>query len=178
MATPTLNAVGFCAHYSEEGDRAFEYALNLTIRHRIQLNVFHFLADPFVLGDDPPRDLTRAELDRLVMDRERELRMYYDERAGDYLEVGFRLCQDNEWTELHRCLLVREFQILVLGYAGPDTIFAGRPIEEFAYGFVAPIVLVGPEGPYQYHLNSQAALIIDKLGIPDGCWTKIEPVTS
>ena len=178
MATPTLNAVGFCARYSEAGDRAFDYALQLTRHHGIQLNVFHFLADPYDPAEVPPDHLSRKELNRLVVERERELRMYYDERAGDYLEIGFRLCEDNEWTELHRCLLVREFQILVLGHEGPETMFAGRPIEEFAYSFVSPVVLVGEEGPEQYLLNSQAVLTLDKLGLPEGSWTKIELVTS
>jgi len=178
MANPTLNAVGFCAHYSEAGDRAFDYALQLTRKHRIQLNVFHFLTDPFDPTDETPGNLSREELAELAVERERELRMYYDQRAGDYLEVGFRLCEDNEWTELHRCLLVREFQILVLGYSGPNTIFAGRPIEEFAYSFVSPVVLVGSDGPDQFHLNSQAALLIDKLWIPEDSWTTIELVTS
>jgi len=178
MATPTFNAVGFCAHYSESGDRAFDYALELTRRHGIQLNVFHFLSDPWDPTDEAPTGLSHDEMKRLVVDRERELRMYYDSRAGDYLEVGFRLCENNEWLELHRCLLVHEFQILVLGNPGPGTIFAGKPIEEFAYGFVAPVVLVGPPGEEQFLLNSQAAMINDVLGIPEGAWTKIEPVTT
>ena len=178
MATPTLNAVGFCAHYSEAGDRAFDYALELTRKLGIQLNVFHFLADPFDPDDMKPEGQSPEELTDLVVERERELRMYYDERAGDYLEIGFRLCEDNEWTELHRCLLVREFQILVLGYPGPEAYFAGRPIEEFAYGFVSPVVLVKEEGPERFLLNSQAVLALDRLGLPEGSWTKIELVTS
>ena len=89
--------------------------------------------------------------------------MYYDERAGDYLEVGFRLCEDNEWLELHRCLVDREYQILVLGYAGQDAWFAGKPIEEFAESFACPVVLVGPDDPEQVHLNSTAALMAEKL---------------
>lgn len=178
MATPTLNAVGFCAHYSAAGDRAFDFALELTRRHGIQLNVFHFLADPFDPEDCRPEGLSGKELARLVVERERELRMYYDERAGDYLEIGFRLCENNEWLELHRCLLVREFQILVLGYPGPEAYFAGRPIEEFAYGFVSPVVLVKEDGPERYLLNNQAALALDKLGLAEGSWTKIELVTS
>jgi hypothetical protein len=173
MAIPTLNAIGFCAHYSEQGDWAFDYALELSRRHGIQLNVFHFLADPYDPDDVPPRGLPRAELNRLVAERERELRMYYDDRAGDYLEVGFRLCEDNEWTELHRCLVDREFQILVLGFVEMDSRFAGKPMEEFAESFVCPVVLVGPDHPRQFHLNSAAVLISEKLGLPEESWERI-----
>ena len=178
MAIPTLNAVGFCAHYSKQGDWAFDYALELSRMHGVQLNVFHFLADPYDPDAEPPRTLSRAELQDLVVEREKELRLYYDERAGDYLEVGFRLCEDNEWTELHRCLVDREFQILVLGHPSADATFAGRPIQEFAESFVCPVVLVGPNEPRQFLLNDGAALIRDKLGLPGGSWSKIEPVAT
>jgi len=173
MAIPTLNAVGFCAHYSKHGDWAFDYALELSRRHGIQLDVFHFLADPYDPEAVPPRHLSRADLNQLVAERERELRMYYDELAGDYLEVGFRLCEDNEWVELHRCLVDREFQILVLGFVDPSATFAGKPMEEFAESFVCPVVLVGPDHPRQFHLNGAAALINEKLGIPAESWERI-----
>ena len=88
MVTAALHAVGFCAHYSEQGDWAFDYALELSRRHEIQLNVFHFLADPYDPEAVAPTYLSATELRRLTVERERELRMYYDERAGDYLEVG------------------------------------------------------------------------------------------
>jgi hypothetical protein len=177
MTIPTLNAIGFCAHYSEEGDWAFDYALDLSRLHGVRLNVFHFLADPY--DPDAVRSSfeTRGELNRLTVARERELRMYYDQRAGDYLEVGFRLCEDNEWLELHRCLVDQEFQVLVLGYAGKSATFSGKPIEEFADSFICPVVLVGPDSPRQFHLNKAASLIRHKLGIPDGTWETIELVT-
>ncbi|MEW5993095.1 MAG: universal stress protein [Candidatus Zixiibacteriota bacterium] len=177
MAIPTLNAVGFCAHYSEAGDWAFDYALKLSQLHSLKLNVFHFLSDPYDLMDDTAERLSKEERARVVIERERELRLYYDERAGDYLDVGFRLCEDNEWTELHRCLLIREFQVLVLGYPSVAATFAGRPIEEFADAFVCPVVLVGPGSPHQYHLNSRAEIIAYKLGLPSGGWSRIEHVS-
>ena len=178
MTMPGLNAVGFCAHFSPQGDWAFDYALSLARRCGIRLNVFHFLADPYDPADAPPTHLSGADRRELIVARERELRMYYDERAGDYLEVGFRLCEDNEWTELHRCLLIREFQVLVLGYVRKEATFAGKPIEEFADSFVCPVVLVGPGDPQRFYLNGPAALISDKLGLPEGSWTKIELVPS
>jgi len=173
MVTAALNAVGFCAHYSQQGDWAFDYALELSRSHEIQLNVFHFLADPYDPKAVAPTYLSPADLRRLVVERERELRMYYDERAGDYLEVGFRLCEDKEWLELHRCLMEREFEILVLGYVAQEAKFAGKPIEEFAESFVCPVVLVGPDHPRQFHLNGPATLVRGNLGLPEGSWERI-----
>jgi hypothetical protein len=173
---PRLNKVGFCAHYSPQGDWAFDYALGLARHDGIPLNVFHFMSDPYDLADAPATDLSGEERSALIVERERELRMYYDRRAGDYLEVGFRLCEDNEWTELHRCLLHREFQTLVLGYVGADATFAGKPIEEFADSFVCPVVLVGPDQGRQFHLNGPAAVLPERLGLTEGSWHRIEMV--
>ena len=67
--------------------------------------------------------------------------------------------------ELHRCLVVREFQVLVLGHIHQGATFGRRPIEEFAEAFICPVVLVGPERPDQFRLNSPARLIVEKLGL-------------
>jgi len=174
MTVPNFKAVGFCAHYSDPGDWAFDYALYLSRTHSLQLNVFNFLCDPYDRTDDYHKSITAEKTEIIAIEKERELRLYYDERAGDYLEVGFRLCYDDSWRELHRCLLIHEFQLLVLGYVTPDAIFAGKPIEEFADGFVCPVILIGPETPIQYRLNSQAALLSDKLGLEGIAWKKIE----
>lgn len=165
MTIPTFNAVGFCAHYSRAGDWAFDYALDLSRSRGLQLNVFHFLADPYDPDALPPRHLTRGELSTLSVEKERELRLYYDDRAGDYLEVGFRLCQDNEWVELHRCLIDQEFQLLVLGYPEPGATFGRWPLEVFAERFICPVVLVGPDHPRQIRCNSTAAMVADRLEV-------------
>jgi hypothetical protein len=177
MTTTTIRSVGFCAHYTAQGDWAFDFALKLAKRGSFTLNVFHFLSDPYDPTDDTSRVLTPQARERLAIEREKELRMYYDTRAGEYLSVGFRLCEDNEWKELHRCLLHREFQILVLGHIAPDATFAGQPIEEFADEFVSPVVLVGPDRPDQYWLNSRAALIAEQIGLSRDSWQPI-PVIS
>ncbi len=177
MATQTLKAVGFCAHYSQQGDWAFDYALKLSRELKVQLDVFHFMEDPFDPNDHSAQNLSKEAKEKLAIDRERELRMYYDSRAGDYLDVGFRLCQDNDWTELHRCLLIREFQILVLGYNGDNAYFVDKPIEEFANSFVCPVILVGPNGSDQFHLNSQANLISQQLLLPEGSFHKIDLIS-
>ncbi len=174
MATPTFNAVGFCAHYSEPGDWAFDFALRLSRSHNIQLNVFHFLSDPYDPDDNLADLLSDADRARLAVEREKELRFYYDRRAGDYLNVGFRLCEDAEWVELHRCLVVREFQVLVLGYVRRDVSFGRRPIEEFAESFICPVVLVGPDRPDQFRLNSQAEMIVDKLELQPDNWSLLD----
>jgi hypothetical protein len=165
MTVTRIDAVGFCAHYSRPGDLAFSYALRLSRQQGLQLNVFHFLCDPY--GEEPcvARRWSAAELAQLAYERERELRFYYDELAGDYVEVGFRLCFDDSWRELHRCLVDREFQLLVLPRPGESARFCRKPIEEFADSFVCPTVLVGPE-PDRFRLNSSAALLADRLELP------------
>jgi len=177
MAIPTLNAVGFCAHYSMPGDWAFSYALRLSRRHQVKLNVFHFLTDPYDPRKDVALPLSPAERAKLAVEREKELRLYYDRRAGDYLEVGFRLCEHSERTELHRCLVVREFQVLVLGCVRKGVTFGRRPIEEFAEAFACPVVLIGPDDPDQFRLNSPARIILDKLELEPESWSMLEPLT-
>ena len=98
--------------------------------------------------------------------------------AGEYLNVGFRVCYDKSWTELHRCLIIREFQILVLGFPEHGTLFANKPIEEFAESFISPVVLVGPDRPDEFYINSQAALLINELEIKDGLWSKLAMQTA
>jgi len=173
MAIPTLNAVGFCAHYSDQGDWAFDYALKLSKSNSLQLNVFHFLTDPYSIEEDSTDKMWPDERSRLAIQKEKELRMYYDDRAGDYLDVGFRLCEHAEWTELHRCLLVHEFQVLVLGYISKGIKFGRYQIEEFAEKFISPVVLIGPKGPNQVYLNSRAALISDNLGLENIEWKRL-----
>jgi hypothetical protein len=165
MSTLAVRAVGFCAHYSPPGDWAFDFALGLARAHMLRLNVFHFLVDPYDPEARPPRALSREQRAALAIRLERDLRLYYDARLGDYLDAGFRLCDDPEWTELHRCLTRREFQVLVLGYPHEAASFGGVPIREFATSFVCPVVLVGPGSPHEIHLNEPAALLDDALGL-------------
>jgi hypothetical protein len=176
MTIPTFNAVGFCAHYSKQGDWAFDFALRISQSHDVQLNVFHFLKDPYNPNDIRPKHLSHEELEKLAIAEEKKLRLYYDDRAGEYLNVGFRLCYDDSWSELHRCLMIREFQLLILGYTKYGARFAGKPIEKFADDFISPVVLVGPENPKQYFLNSRAALLGYQLGISTENRTKSQKV--
>jgi len=167
MTTTAVHSVGFCAHYSRQGDWAFEYALELARSRNMQLNVFHFLADPYDPSDHEAESLVPEARERLAIERERELRLYYDPKLGDYVKVGFRLCADREWLDLHRCLTRREFQVLVLGRPDYGVSFAGKPLEEFADAFVCPVVLIGPSSPTEFRLNSPARLIAEQLGLPN-----------
>lgn len=178
MTTLTIDSIGFCAHYSQQGDWAFKHALALASERGLQLNVFHFLNDPYDPVGSPKVEETGAELERLVRDRERELRLYYDELAGEYLNIGFRLCVEDSWKELHGCLLARQFQVLFLAHPGFDAHFCGKPIDRFAETFVCPVVLVGPHSRTQFRLNGGAALIADKLNLSKGTWSRVDEVSS
>lgn len=175
MTVPRFYAVGFCAHYSRPGDWAFDFALRISQENALQLNVFHFLDDPYCPDQNAEQKYSTQELATISFEKERDLRMYYDELAGDYVEVGFRLCFDDSWRELHRCLFGREFQMLVLAKPEADTTFAGKSIEEFADSMVCPVVIVGPEGAEQVQLNSRAALLSDIIGMRPSGWSLIEP---
>jgi hypothetical protein len=175
MSTFAVRAIGFCAHYSAQGDWAFEFALHLARAGSLRLNVFHFLVDPYDPEARSPAHLSPDERTALAIRLERELRLYYDTRLGDYLDAGFRLCEDPEWTELHRCLTRREFQVLVLGCPHDRAFFGGVRIEEFVSRFVSPVVLVGPGSPREIRLNPPAALIRDRLGLADRQYGAVRP---
>lgn len=167
MTSVMIDSVGFCALYSKQGDWAFDLAFRIAESRNIQLNVFHFLSNPYVLDDKVPENLSKEERTTLIIENERALRMYYDKLLKDYLKVGFRLCEENEWTELHRCLIKREFDILILGVPTTDATFAGKPIREFADSFVSPVILVGPDSPQTLYVNSQARMISEQLYLPE-----------
>ncbi len=174
MSYVSINGVGFCAYFSTTGDWAFNYALDLSRKHNVKLNVFYFLSDPYGMQDDDTALMSAAELSHLQVEKERGLRFYYEERSGDYINVGFRLCRETGWIELNHCLMSHEFQVLVLGFPGYDASFSGRPIREFADALICPVVLVGPERADQFHLNSRAVLIEHQLAIPERKWVPIE----
>ena len=176
MTIPTFNAVGFCAHYSKQGDWAFDLALQISQSHDLQLNVFYFLKNPYESIKSWPTHLSHDELEKMAIAEEKKLRLYYDQRAGEYLNVGFRLCYDDSWSELHRCLMIREFQLLILAYPNDGAEFTSKPIKKFAEDFISPVILVGPQDSKQYYLNSRSALLSYKLGISTENMTKSEKI--
>jgi len=174
MTTTSINAVGFCAHYSKQGDWAFQRALALARNRDLQMNIFHFVQDPYEQDTQEARNLSKKDLDRIVVEREKELRLYYDDKLGDWLKAGFRLCEDNGWTELHRCICNREFQVLILPYPNYGSKFAGRLLTSFANAMTCPTILVGPTRPDEVYLNSPAVLMADKLLVTDTAWSSVE----
>ena len=161
MTTLSIKSIGFCVNYTPQGDRAFALALDLARRNHLQLNIFHFLHDPYDAAS--PRDpLTGKEREQRLIELERTMRLYYDEMLGDYLDVGFRLCERNERTELHRCLAKREFQLLVMAYPNEDACFGNQPLLTFVSSFVCPVIVVGPT-PDGVGFNTPARLVVDGL---------------
>ena len=115
MTTQSLKAIGLCAHYSPVGDRAMRYALALARKYGIQLNIFTFLHSPW-RGGVRGAEMDPEEHQRRVIKADRRLREYYENRLGDYLEVGFRVCEGRENVELRRCLKRKEYDLLVVPY--------------------------------------------------------------
>ena len=56
-------------------------------------------------------------------------------------------------------------QRVVLGYTKEEAYFAGKPIMDFANSFISPVILVGPDSPEEIHLNQQANLLAERLGL-------------
>ncbi len=178
MTMLSLTAVGLCAHYSPVGDRAMRYALGLARKYDIQLNIFTFLRSPFRRPGETEPEMSPEERQQKLIRADRRIREYYEDRLGDYLQVGFRVCEGRENIELRRCLKRKEYDLLVIPYLETGGNFAGVPIEEFAYHFMSPVVLVGRWRKVRYYLNPQAALLADKLLLFKGTWRPIRPVSS
>jgi hypothetical protein len=170
MTTVGVQDIGYCADFSRQGDWAFDFALGLARTLNYGLNVF-YVPDLAWDSPNPPPKLSPKE----IVELERRVRSYYDERLGDFVEVGFRICEGFADVELRRCMLHRDYQVLVLAYPRFGVPFAGRSIEAFAYAFNAPVVLVGPDRPDQYFLNPPAVLLHPQLGLAEGEWSVLAP---
>ncbi|MBD3164998.1 hypothetical protein GF324_00200 [bacterium] len=178
MTVVVLDSIGLCVHRSEVGDRAFDFAYQLVRRRNVPLNIFDFLEDPYDPDVPDSRKLSKEERDRILVEKEREIRFRYDERLGHYLKAGFRVCEDNEWTELHHCLLHREFQLLVLPCPTEDATFGGRSIQTFAEHFACPTALIGPDSPDRIRLNPPAVMVVNQMGLDANQWEPIRPVAT
>jgi hypothetical protein len=162
-----MKDVGFCAHFSRQGDWAFELALSLAQRLKSRLNVFYFPQLDWSCSSDQAGGLSEDELVAL----DRKVREYYEDKLGDFVEVGFRVCEDLIDTELRRCLFRRAYQVMVVGYLDYGATFGDDSIENFAYRFNGPIILVGPRRPDQLCLNPPAKLVSWQLGLSEDDWT-------
>jgi hypothetical protein len=165
----TLKDVGFCAHFSPQGDWAFEFALSLARRLKHRLNIFYF---PRLEGPSSSGPAGRLSEDEIIA-LDRRVREYYDDKLGDFVDVGFRVCEDLAATELRRCLFRKEYQAMMLGYLDYGAPFGDESIEVFAYRFNGPIVLVGPDRPNQLYLNPPATLVSWQLGLTEDEWESL-----
>jgi len=181
MTRARLKAVGFCAWMNEIGDRAFRFALDLARRHQAQLDIFIFPCFPCVPHEPRGRSGELYDMsDEEAVEAEKEVRLYYDERLGDYLDAGYRLCLGDESPELRRCLFDRQYDILVLPYETRGGSFGERTIEDFAHRMQCPVVLVGPGD--EIHVNPPARLWLAELGLDRREWKPLpvpegDPVT-
>jgi hypothetical protein len=172
MPVKRLTGVGYCARLTRVGDWAFDLAFRLAQRHDVRLNIFFFPDPP--CGPHAGRGrhgewLRAGEEEKIEL--ERRVRLYYDERLGDFLNVGFRLCEGDEEPELLRCLLIRkDYDVLVLAYEYHGCPFGKRPIEEFAERMACPTILVGPRRSNELHINTPAKLWSERFGLNDAEW--------
>ncbi len=177
-----MNGVGLCAIFSQPGDWAFDYALGLARHHKTKLNIFHFLESPYMLRRDvvfvdAEKTVTAKVTPDLLAMKDKEMRQSFDDRLGDYVEVGFRLCEGNDEYELRKCFKKGDYEVLVIGYKAKGAAFGGTTtIEEFTAKFKGPVVLVGPDAPDSYYINGPAEQQLDELLIPGGKWKRIEEV--
>jgi hypothetical protein len=172
MTVKRLSGVGYCARLSRVGDWAFEFALRLAQRHDMRLNVFFFPDPPYRVHAARGRHGERLHLaEKEEIELERRVRLYYDERLGDFLNVGFRLCEGDEEPELLRCLLIRkDYDILVLAYENRGCLFGACTIEDFAERMACPTVLVGPSRSDELYLNTPARLWTETLDLDNEEW--------
>jgi hypothetical protein len=174
-----MQGVGLCAIFSKQGDWAFDYALDLARRNNTKLNIFQFLESPYtirrdVVFVDAEKTKTEVVTDELISEKDKELRMQYDDKLGEFSDVGFRLCEGISEVELKKCFRRGDYEVLVIGYQDKNADFGGTTtIEEFAQKFQGPVVLVGPESPDSYYINERAKNMVDQLNIPDGKWNLI-----
>lgn len=175
-----MHGVGLCAIFSRQGDWAFDYALTLARKHNTKLNVFHFLESPYayrrdVVFVDEKKEKTAVVSPELIAEKDKELRLNYDDRLGDYTEVGFRLCEGSDEWELKKCFKRGDYEVLVIGYQGKNADFGGTTtIEKFASKFKGAVVLIGPDSPDQYYVNAKGRELLEQLDIPDGKWKALE----
>jgi hypothetical protein len=167
-----MRGVGLCAIFSQQGDWAFDYALWLARRHKTKLNIFQFLESPYtirrdVVFVDENKEKTAPVTPELIAEKDKELRLNYDERLGDYTDVGFRLCEGSDEWELKKCFKRGDYDVLVIGYQEKGANFGGTTtVEEFASRFHGPLVLVGPDAPDHYYVNEKAKAMLGELNIP------------
>jgi hypothetical protein len=156
---------------TEAGDWAFRFAFDLARKHDANLHIFFFPTPPCSQHARRGRRGEGTEVSYAdAVEIERRVRLYYDDLLEDYVKVGFRLCLGDEAPELRRCLMDREYDVLVLPYECPGCPFGERTIEEFSVRMQCPVVLVGPTRREELYLNDPARLWVDDLGLGGRGW--------
>lgn len=174
------DGVGLCATFSRQGDWAFDYALALARHHGTRLNIFHFLESPYrlrrdVVFSDAGKTTTERVTPDFIARKDHEMREKFDSRLGNYVDVGFKLCEGNSEWELKKCFKRGQYEVLVIGYNEKGADFGGTTsIEYFASEFKAPVVLVGPDAPDSFHINRLAEKRLEVLLLPEGRWHRVE----
>ena len=173
MTIPSIVRIALVSHFSEVGDWALQAALRVAQCRPAALNVYYFLESPYEVPlSKAPVELLPPDADNATLVRkEREVREYFEERLGDFDKVRFRVCETGRHNqELRRCLLHREYQLLIIPCPRRGVSFGNMPIEEFAYRFGAPVLLVGPDRHDQYRLNPFASVLQGARELVDGPW--------
>ena len=176
MTTPRIEKVGLVFHLSEVGDWALSAALQVARARHTALNVYYFLQSPYdVPYDVAPADLATPTYDGATLTQEeRKLREYFEDRLGDFDDVRFRVCESGRHNqELRRCLLHHEYQLLVIPCPRQRANFGNMTVEEFAYRFASPVMLVGPERPDHVRLNAFASVMDGSNALLVGPWQPI-----
>jgi hypothetical protein len=176
MTIPSIVRIALVSHFSEVGDWALQAALRVARSRPAALNVYYFLESPYEVPlNKAPAELQLPKADSTTLvQKEREVREYFEERLEDFEEVRFRVCETGRHNqELRRCLLHREYQLLIIPCPRHGISFGNMPIEEFAYRFGAPVLLVGPDRSDQYRLNPFAGVLHDARELVRGPWTAV-----
>jgi hypothetical protein len=174
MSPIRLDGVGYCARISQVGDWAFDFALDLAQRNNARFNIFVFpTSSPDIQPQHGYWPESKAQLDEEDFAFEREIRLRYENRLGNYLKIGFRLCVGEMVSELQRYLARREHAVLVLAYESGYGPSGELPVDQLVQRLQGPVVLVGPERRDEIHLNWPASLIPEQLGLTKGMWVPI-----
>lgn len=182
-----MTTLGFCTHFTQADEWAFQYAFRLAQARGWQLNICHWLRSPYLLrrdliGDDlfqagEPRPVSLKLLAKL----EQQLREYYEPKLKDFTQVAFKLCEGQYQVELVRCFRKNLLDLVVIGYQQEqDTAqdAAAHSQETFAARLAYPVILVGRDGPQSYLLNAPAQAWLDRLDLPQGAWELLQPLES
>jgi hypothetical protein len=176
MTIPSIVRIALVSHFSEVGDWALQAALRVARSRPAALNIYYFLESAYEVPlNKAPIEVRPPKADPATLVRkEREVREYFEERLDDFEEVRFRVCETGRHNqELRRCLLHREYQLLIIPCPRHGVSFGNMPIEEFAYRFGAPVLLVGPERQDQYRLNPFAGVLQGARDLVHGPWAVI-----